>query len=72
MRIQIPVHVPKGHPRFLKPLKIVRQLGSCTYQLSDAKTWHVSHLSPACAPLDNVIENELVPSPLQSVPSSTV
>jgi len=72
VRIKIPVHVPKGHPRFSKPLKIVHQLGPCTYQLSDGKNWHASHLSPACAPMENVIESELVSLPLQSVPSSTV
>lgn len=72
MHKQIPVHVRKGHPRFSEPLKILRQLGSCTYQLSDAKTCHVSHLSPACVPTDNVIENELVSLPLQSFPSLIV
>lgn len=41
--IKIPVHVPKGHPRFSKPLKITCQLGPCTYQLSDGKTCHIMH-----------------------------
>ncbi len=57
VRIQSPVHVPKGHPKFSKPLQITRQIGSCTYQLSDGEKWHVSHLSPTLAPTECSTKN---------------
>ena len=38
-------HVPKGHPRFTKPVEIQKQVGPCTYRLSDGKRWHSSHLT---------------------------
>ncbi len=68
--IQSPVHVPKGHPKFSKPLQITRQIGSCTSQLSDGKK-HESHLSPTLAPLECSTKNELVALPLHMGSSST-
>ncbi len=58
-------------PKFSKPLQITRQIGSCTYQLSDGKKWHASHLSPTVAPLEYSTKNELVALPLHMGSSST-
>lgn len=71
VRIQSPVHVPKGHPKFSKPLQITRQIGPCTYQLSDGRKWHASHLSSTLAPIECSSRNELVALPLNTGPLST-
>ncbi len=51
VRVCIPTHVPKAHPKFTNPCQIVRKLGACTYLLSDGKNWHASHLARSVAPI---------------------
>ena len=45
VRVKEKTDVPKGHPRFTKPVEIQKQVGPCTYRLSDGKLWHSSHLT---------------------------
>ena len=45
VRVKKQTHVPKENPRFTKPVEIQKQVGPCTYRLSDGKLWHSSHLT---------------------------
>lgn len=45
VRVKKQVHVFKGHPKFTDPVIIQRQVGPCTYGLSDGRLWHSSHLA---------------------------
>lgn len=60
VRVRIPTHVPKAHPRFSNSRQIVRKLGACTYLLSDGKNWHASHLSRSVAPVSETTDMDAV------------
>ena len=49
VRVKEKTDVPKGHPRFTKPVEIQKQVDPCTNRLSDGKLWHSSHLVPVAA-----------------------
>lgn len=70
VRVRIPTHVPKAHPKFTNPRQIVRKLGACTYLLSDGKNWHASHLARSVAPISEAIDTGAVDLSFQHLSSS--
>lgn len=72
VRVRIPTHVPKAHPRFTNPRRIVRKLGACTYLLSDGKNWHDSHLARSVAPVSETIDMDAVDLSFQFPPPPPV
>lgn len=46
VRVRKPVHVKKGKSKFSNPMQIVRRKGTHSFELSDGRTWDVSHLAP--------------------------
>lgn len=69
VRVRIPTHVPKAHPKFTNPHQIVRKLGACTYLLSDEKNWHASHLARSVAPVSESTGMDPVDLSVQVLPS---
>ncbi|KAL0190178.1 hypothetical protein M9458_012876 [Cirrhinus mrigala] len=69
VRVRIPTHVPKAHPRFTNPRQIVHKLGTCTYRLSDRKSWHASHLARSVTPVSEGTGMDPVDLSVQVLPS---
>ncbi len=46
VRVRKPTHVKKGTSKFSDPMQIIRRRGKYSYELSDGRTWDVSHLAP--------------------------
>jgi len=46
VRVRKPVHVRKGKSKFSNPMQIVRKKGKHSFELSDGRTWDMSHLAP--------------------------
>ncbi len=71
VRVCIPTHVPKAHPKFTNPCQIVRKLGACTYLLSDGKNWHASHLARSVAPISEASDTGAMDLSFQYLSSSS-
>ncbi|KAF7643880.1 hypothetical protein LDENG_00231630 [Lucifuga dentata] len=67
VRIRKQLHVPKGHPKYTLPVEIKKQVGLCTYVMSDGKTWHASHLTSVPSTQSNPVPVKQPPdTPAQS------
>ena len=57
VRVRIPHHVPKAHPRFSAPATVEKKIGKSTFLLSDGKKWNASHLAHVPAAADFETKN---------------
>lgn len=70
VRIRIPHHVPKAHPRFTFPATVRKRIGPNSFLLSDGKTWNATHLAriPSVAGQDSD-SSGLLHTPVSHSPS---
>lgn len=67
VRVKIPYHVAKAHPKFSKPKRILRKVAENTYMLEDGRKRNARHVAPCCVPAATSKENAVV-APAQAPP----